>query len=800
MEMFKAILREALQSKCHKVSLIDGKMVSFEGSQGENQRQAYGTVKGRWLKELFKALFPKNYKQIGAGETCVGGFSLQGIGKVSMIARVSPESSIWLFMPPDGEAKCKIFWDKLHEQPPAPKPPSPPPPPPSTNVRPSGGIPVPEPCAMAATTNPESPPPLDGGPASYIPFSSGQLPIGGQQQKPGGQVQAPGQAPSSDGFSLQGTEYLDKQDQPEESDLGFKTLSQGGDAGFDAFTSSDPTQNANNISQQSSPDLDMSGPGDFSSASMGNDFAPNSSPEDAPPASDAGGFAYNSSDMFGSSLAQANESGSASQQDMFNAGQSEQIGQAVAVEDPFDQAALEDTVTASTPGYSMDQSLGSQEGLGEQRPTEADLLHMKQSMNTGALPDPSLGSEAPVEQPNMQQPVNHQAVSVIQSSPQPSRALEVDFSNEIPGTISKGDGNNPIDQILRGMIENRASDLHLTIGQPVIFRIDGDICRAKTPNLDSETMKSYILPIMPKVKQNHFAQTWDVDFAYEVADLGRFRVNVFRDYHGVGSVMRHIPDKVLTADQLDLPESIRKLCKLSKGLVLVTGPTGSGKSTTLAAMIDLINSSRSEHILTIEDPIEFVHKQKKCLVNQREVGKHTNSFSTALKAALREDPDIVLVGELRDLETTAIALETAETGHLVFGTLHTNTAISTVDRIIDQFPADQQRIIRNMLASSMKGVIAQSLCKKKQGGRCAAYEILIPNDAVGSMIRESKNHMISNHMQTQQADGNTLMAESLARLVAEDQVGYWEAWAKAIDKRGFEEYAKRKRISPPPPP
>jgi twitching motility protein PilT len=258
--------------------------------------------------------------------------------------------------------------------------------------------------------------------------------------------------------------------------------------------------------------------------------------------------------------------------------------------------------------------------------------------------------------------------------------------------------------------------------------------------------------------------------------------------------MRHIPQTILSAEQLSLPPAITKFCQLTKGLVLVTGPTGSGKSTTLAAMIDLINRQRAEHILTIEDPIEFVHSQKKCLVNQREVHRHTGSFARALKAALREDPDVILIGELRDLETVAIAIETAETGHLVFGTLHTNTAVSTVDRIIDQFPTDQQEQIRTMLASSLKGVVAQTLLKKKGGGRVAAHEILVLDSAVSAMIREGKNHMIASHMQTQKQEGNILLNESLLKFAKDGTVDPEDAFRKAVDKNGFIEACKRTGI------
>jgi twitching motility protein PilT len=282
-----------------------------------------------------------------------------------------------------------------------------------------------------------------------------------------------------------------------------------------------------------------------------------------------------------------------------------------------------------------------------------------------------------------------------------------------------------------------------------------------------------------------FEELRDADCAYEIPGVSRFRVNVFEDRKGIGTVIRTIPVEILTVEQLGLPQACLDLCYLSKGLVLVTGPTGSGKSTTLAAMIDYINKNRSDHIITIEDPIEFVHENQNCLVNQRQVGNHTESFKAALRAALREDPDIVLVGELRDLETIAIAIETAETGHLVFGTLHTTTAIATIDRIIDQFPPDQQEQIRVMLAESLKGVISQVLCKKKEGGRAAALEILLGNSALSSLIREGKTFQIPSIMQTSKRQGMVTMNDSLLRLVKEGQVEPREAWMKAVDKTGL---------------
>ena len=375
----------------------------------------------------------------------------------------------------------------------------------------------------------------------------------------------------------------------------------------------------------------------------------------------------------------------------------------------------------------------------------------------------------------------------------PEAIPDITFGSEIPG-MSIPAGDYPVNELLRSMLQNNASDLHLTIGQPPCLRVDGTVLRTAAAPLTPQNMEDYLLPIMPPVNRREFATANDTDFAYELPGIARFRVNVFRDINGVGSVLRQIPAKILTADELGLPEAIRRFCGLSKGLVLVTGPTGSGKSTTLAAMIDLINQSRSDHILTVEDPVEFVHPQKNCLVNQREVHSHTTSFPRALKAALREDPDIVLIGEMRDLETVAIAIETAETGHLVFGTLHTNTAVSTIDRIIDQFPGDGQEQIRIMLAESLKGVVAQTLIRKKGGGRVAAYEILVCSKSTGSQIREKKSHMIPNEMQTRKADGNLLMHESMYELIRNDVVDPHDALAKAADKEEFKEYLSRKGI------
>ena len=340
-----------------------------------------------------------------------------------------------------------------------------------------------------------------------------------------------------------------------------------------------------------------------------------------------------------------------------------------------------------------------------------------------------------------------------------------------------------IDVYLEFMLEQRASDAHLCSGQPAIYRIDGEMVFTESEPLTSDDIMAMADEIMSPRNKDQFEKTNDTDLAYSLATGDRFRINVFRDLNGVGIVARLIPAKILTFEQLNLPPVVANLCTLNKGLVLVTGPTGSGKSTTLAAMVDYINRTRTDHLITIEDPVEFVHKSKKCLINHREVGRHTMSFSNALRAALREDPDIVLVGEMRDLETVEIALETAETGHLVFGTLHTTTAASTVDRIIQQFPANRQAQIRAMLAGSLKGVVAQTLCRRIGKGRIAALEILVVNSAVSNLIRENKIFQIESVMQTGTKQGMRTLNSSLFEVVEKGIVSPDEALFRAIDRR-----------------
>jgi twitching motility protein PilT len=365
-------------------------------------------------------------------------------------------------------------------------------------------------------------------------------------------------------------------------------------------------------------------------------------------------------------------------------------------------------------------------------------------------------------------------------------------SNSVPAK-SDMTAKERMDKLFKLMSEAGASDLHMSVSMPPMIRKDGKMMKLECnePTLSPEAMKELLTSIMPVKNQEEFSNRNDSDFAYEIPGLARFRANIFADRKGMGGVFRIIPTKILTAEQLGLSKAIMSLCDLSKGLVVVTGPTGSGKSTTLCAMVDSINKRRDDHIITIEDPIEFVHENQKCLVNQREVHNHTDSFKDALRAALREDPDILLVGEMRDLETISIAIETAETGHLVFGTLHTTTAASTVDRIIDQFPADRQQQIRVMLSESLKGVIAQTLLPKKGGGRVAALEILIVTPAISNLIREGKTFQIGSSMQTGKQHGMVMLNDALFDLVQKGIVEPRDAYIKAVDKTNFESLLTR---------
>jgi twitching motility protein PilT len=348
-----------------------------------------------------------------------------------------------------------------------------------------------------------------------------------------------------------------------------------------------------------------------------------------------------------------------------------------------------------------------------------------------------------------------------------------------------------IDAFFKLMNEQGASDLHMVSGQPPALRLLGEIERIKYKVLENDELKAMLYEIAPEDKVKVFEETGDVDFGYEIPGLARYRANFFMQKYGIAAVFREIPSEILTAEQLGLPPVISKLATLPRGLCVVTGPTGSGKSTTLAAIIDVANKSRKDHIITVEDPVEFVHRSQSCIINHREVGMHTKTFSAALKGALREDPDIILVGEMRDLETISLAIEAASTGHLVFGTLHTSSAMKTVDRIIEVFPSSEQGQIRSTLSDGIRAVVAQVLFKRiDKRGRCAALEIMIATSAVRNLIREGKTHQISSSIQTGKKYGMQLLDDAIMEHLNKGRISPDDAYMKANEKARFRPFLK----------
>src|SRR5229473_2982445 len=358
-----------------------------------------------------------------------------------------------------------------------------------------------------------------------------------------------------------------------------------------------------------------------------------------------------------------------------------------------------------------------------------------------------------------------------------------------------------IDDLLRQMKQQGASDLHLTSGSAPYMRIHGDMVKLNYRNVSADACQSLIFEILTDKQKQLFTENWDLDLSYPLDGVGRFRVNVFMQRNGVSAVFRLIPENIKTIDELDLPEQLASLIDASEGLILVTGPTGSGKSTTLASLIHTINEKQQAHIITIEDPIEFVHQNRRCLISQRELASHTKSFGAALRAALREDPDIILVGEMRDLETISLAITAAETGHLVFATLHTTDAPQTVDRVIDVFPPEQQQQIRMQLSVTLQSVISQTLLPRADiGGRIAAFEVMVVTPAIRSLIREGKTHQLYTDIQTGGQFGMQSLDQHLLQLLSERKISYEDAIAKTSNPRDFEARAARFRGAPAPAP
>ena len=442
------------------------------------------------------------------------------------------------------------------------------------------------------------------------------------------------------------------------------------------------------------------------------------------------------------------------------------------------QSLLREIASADTASQ-----LGSSEvAFGYRSPFGEVRVEMKPGANGIAVLRPAAASGSPAAAPAFAAPAPSPAAPVTTTAAPPVRS-----------TQETGELRAAMDALFRALVQSGASDLHLRSGEPPMLRVHGELRREQQAVLTPERLEAMLVSIMTPKELGEFKETGDTDWAYEIDGLARFRCNAGRDRFGAMGVFRVIPNQIRTADEMGLSREVQNLCYLTKGLVVVTGPTGSGKSTTLAGLVDLINRTRTDHIITIEDPIEFVHPSKKCLVTQRQVGLHTRSFKHALRAALREDPDIILVGEMRDLETVSIAIETAETGHLVFGTLHTTTAASTIDRIIDQFPPDRQAQVRVMLSESLRGVIAQTLCKKIGGGRVAAREVLLTIPAVSNLIREGKTFQIPSIMQVNRKGGMVTLNDALIELVDAKLVEPKEAYMKSVEKAGFAAALKAKR-------
>ena len=759
MDMLKAILREGLKRKCKQILFQEGNLVKFQFATGEEYVNKYGIIKSNIINTLYHSLMPKSMLQINSGVPASGGFKVEGAGKVGLVAEPS-KKALRLFLPPTGEADCYQYFQDNYV---------------ANSIRKRQAPPsIPEHKPLSQT--PQTAPPKTVPPQRQEFLKENKdRPITATPQS---LHSAPPEAPQSSYSAIVKTSNSSHSTTPEESRLGYRN---------DEVFEKPPINQINHRPPKQSESLELrdlqatpqKDEVDVHALAMQSAF--NLSDESRSETMNNMFTGHNDSPEIRQDASNFETEGSKQQYSLSHESNDRQEFAPSFSQTGVSQSAVHQTAVRQTAAHQFANQLAGEEQTAREGFSSEIFSYANQEANTEH--DFSVDGE----------------YSLQREGSNPAANTNDDMASEIPdSTISMG--HLPINEVLASMVENHASDLHLGIGQPYIFRINGEILRLKAEPMTSQSIEALLSPLIPEEKRKEFADIWDCDFTYEIEELGRFRVNLFRNHQGIAAVLRHIPGVIPSIEDLRLPSIVNSFCQLTKGLILVTGPTGSGKSSTLAAIVNKINETRSDHILTIEDPIEFIHQQKKCLINQREVGLHTKSFSSALRAALREDPDVVLVGELRDLETTTIALETAETGHLVLASLHTNTAVSTIDRLIDQFPEGKQRIIRNMLATSLKGVIAQTLCKKTDGGRCAAFEILVPSEAVAAMIREGKNHMIKNHMQSHLGDGNFILNEHLVQLVGRKIVPYWEAWRQSIDKKDFESIARRRKIVAPQPP
>ncbi|MFK7873461.1 MAG: type IV pilus twitching motility protein PilT [Oligoflexales bacterium] len=807
--MFKGILKYAIQNKVAYINIVSGKAPVMKDSSQQTVSQSMKAMTSEWLLDVMTALFPKETDKIEKQQPILGQLPIPGGKKVMLIAQPGSHPELSVYLLDHAEKECMQQWNQIQQQnnstpplesvttsaqdaPPAPATATPetdnqnhmvpPPPPPealtashSSNTEPD----LASPFGQVSSGN------LETTPLSEASTSGEKIQIASQLENPESDTEKPTITPPT----LEDTEV--------EANSSFRLPPHP--ASPESFDSS------HSASSQETLDTPESLPPIPTSFSLDN---PPQSQEESNETSDISAPPRNNLDwdpFGGKPLVQESfpsldeENPSSLQLDLSSADKSFH-NHTESNDEPENTSPPPLSFSMEPFHNSQDDSENhiTQDDSFQIKPQNNDQTHSSQETSPASVQRPLHSS--PIEQGSYHSTEHHNPTHLppkpfLQQQYKKQVNPEEVFQEHLPGQTFSNPETEFIDNILKKMVDENASDLHLSNKMPPYFRISGALKPFRDAPLTPAELQQWLWPTIPKDSREQFQNTWDLDYAYALDGIGRFRFNLFRDYRGIGAVIRQIPAKIPTAQELNLPDSILQFCHLSKGLVLVTGPTGSGKSTTLAAMIHEINRTRHDHIITVEDPVEFVHTPQKCLINHREVGVHTNSFSRALKAALREDPDIVLVGEMRDLETVEMAIETAETGHLVFGTLHTTTAASTVDRVVNQFPGERQAQIRSMLSNSLAGVVSQVLCPTLEGKRAAAFEVLVQDTAVSNLIRESKIHMISGHMETQSGAGNILMDDSLMKLLQAQKISFDEAYRRANRPTRFKELAKTKGLA-----